>query len=712
MDEKNDKPDEQPSVSPESDEKAIPELREISEEELRKTLEDHKMWLESEGIEGSKADLRNVNLAGANLREANLIQADLREAYLIGANLWKANLQESDLYRSNLREAFLSGANLQKANLHGANFNGANLVNTNCKYARLSGANLQNVDLTGAKDLSESDLKYANLEGAVGLLGNEFARSNITGTKLPDEIKEFKNLQIVEEISKNGRRILFTMLIVCIYSWVVVSTTTDVRLLTNSASTTLPVIGTGNPTALIYLAAPLFLLGFYFYFHTYLHRLWTGLAKLPAVFPDSLRLDVRAYPWLMNSLVRRHFEQLKEERSLIDMAEEWLAIFLAWWAVPLTVIGFWLRYLPRREWVGTWLHIGLLAGTVALTIIFYRLCAKTLRGEQRKPILWKTIWFDERFYYALTPILSGLLFLLVSYGAINGIRHTFLEKKINYFKITEVVPWVFQKVGYDPFANFREKDVSIRPNDYYRIESAERQLESVKGANLKGRDLRFADMDSAFLVKADMREANLQEGKLRKANLQKVNLWKANLQNAALGEANLQEANLEEANLQNADLWQANLRQADLYKANLPNAVLAEANLQKANLFEADLREAYLIGANLWKANLNKANLGEAKLQQANLQGANLQNADLQEANLRGANLKEANLRGAELGGLLTEDDDGTVIDPGEFPAEQLCKAKTLYNTILDQEIEEQVKKTCSQLMVRPHWVDNSDEKK
>ncbi|MDR5618324.1 pentapeptide repeat-containing protein [Arsenophonus sp.] len=69
----------------------------MNKDELRKILDEHKVYIESFGKNGSKA-----NLCGANLREANLQEADLREANLFGANLREANLREADLFGANL----------------------------------------------------------------------------------------------------------------------------------------------------------------------------------------------------------------------------------------------------------------------------------------------------------------------------------------------------------------------------------------------------------------------------------------------------------------------------------------------------------------------------------------------------------------------------------------------------------------------------------
>ena len=92
-----------------------PQLRHISEEELKRILADHKKWLETERKEGNRADLSGANLQGALLRDANLERADLRGANLQGAVLQRACLVEANLTRANLQEANLQGANLQGA---------------------------------------------------------------------------------------------------------------------------------------------------------------------------------------------------------------------------------------------------------------------------------------------------------------------------------------------------------------------------------------------------------------------------------------------------------------------------------------------------------------------------------------------------------------------------------------------------------------------
>jgi uncharacterized protein YjbI with pentapeptide repeats len=105
---------------------------EMETNKLKAILRSHKLWLETSGLQGVKADLRGADLQNIRLDDANLCRADLR-----GADFENANLQSVNLRGADLRGANLKGANLQNANLHFADFNRANLRD----------ANLQNADL-------------------------------------------------------------------------------------------------------------------------------------------------------------------------------------------------------------------------------------------------------------------------------------------------------------------------------------------------------------------------------------------------------------------------------------------------------------------------------------------------------------------------------------------------------------------------------------
>lgn len=483
--------------------------------------------MESDGKEGERADLSCYDLRGQDLRGVNLQRAELS----------RANLQGVDLYKTDLSEANLEEAILTEAKLHDT---------------KLRGAKLQNVDLRDAK----------------GLLGEQLGGANASKAELPQNIHRFEGLVTVEEASRNARKLFFSMLLGCVYSWLAIATTTDVRLITNSASSPLPIIQTPIPIVGFYWAAPLLLLSIYLYFLLYLQRLWERLAKLPAVFPDGSAVDEKAYPWLLIGLVRDHCVRLRDNHPPMSRLQGMISILLAWWLVPATVFLFWGRYLTRHEWVGTAFHIGLLAVSVGFAITFYRLAIVTLRGQKLEPFVWKKALTDIRFTAALG---IGFVSAFMSVGAIYG-PPSFVAR-----------------------ADFFEADVSTKPPNWTGQDKEEIAL--VKGARLEGKNLRYVKAFKAFLVNADLRFTDLRGGDLWGADLRASELRQADLRGAELWGADLKESKLIEADLRGADLGAADLQGADLVLANLEGADLVAANLQGAELAGAKLQGANLDGA-------------------------------------------------------------------------------------------------------------------
>ena len=311
-------------------------LSKLTEKKLSEILTSHQKWLDSQGDRGSLADLRCTDLAKTDLSHIDLSYAQLQNASLSNANLSSSNFEKADL----------SGADLRCANLKEAVFSGASL-----------------------KDAVLVDAEY---------LGLEFAGSDMTGAKLSRGDQDFKPLSSVAEISINARRIFFILLLASAYCWLTIATTADDKLIPDSITSRLPIIETEISIVRFYFWAPLILLTVYVYFHFYLNHLWKALAMLPAKFPDGRTLDEQAYPWLVNAIVRRHYSILSKDKSLISHLEVLGTVILAWWAVPVNLVGFWIKYLPRHDWVGTGLHLGFFAASISLAIIFYISAVNTI----------------------------------------------------------------------------------------------------------------------------------------------------------------------------------------------------------------------------------------------------------------------------------------------------------------------------------------------
>jgi uncharacterized protein YjbI with pentapeptide repeats len=232
------------------------------------------------------------------------------------------------------------------------------------------------------------------------------------------------------------------------------------------------------------------------------------------------------------------------------------------------------------------------------------------------------------------------------------------------------------------------------------ITKPDEEYKEIYWAALNGVHLEGATLISTVMEKADLRRAHLPIAKMTKAVLQDANLEEANLAGSDLKEANLQganlwhadlrETNLEGANLHNAELWLADLRGANLKHADLQKARLGKAKLQGADLWFAKLQGAEFWLTDLQGANFFLADMKGVSLEGANLQGARLWKVNLEEANFEGADLQDVDLRGANLRGARN------------LTAEQLGKAKTLYEVVLNPAISKEIEKRYPRLLEMP----------
>ncbi len=332
--------------------------------DLKGMLQAHRRWVESDGAEGQRANLQQGFLYRAKLAQALLANADAQEAYLSEADLEGSNLEQANLAAANLEQANLAGANLRGANLAGADLRGANLTQT---------------------VLLDTNLQDANLSEARGLTEEQLAGANLASVTLPLGMTGFGSLKVVTEMWKNARLYFLTTLAASAYSWLTISTTTDAKLITKFAWFPLPIIGIEIPTIVFYWAAPVLLLVFFVEFHRYTPRVYRGLAKLPAVFPDARRLDEVFSPWPLAGLIRSHAAWLPAERSSSARLRSMIELMLGWWVVPFTLYLFWVRLVPRHDLPGTALHVVLVAVCLGFGFASYSSATETLRGEKETP---------------------------------------------------------------------------------------------------------------------------------------------------------------------------------------------------------------------------------------------------------------------------------------------------------------------------------------
>ena len=637
--------------------------------DLEHILEQHRIWLRSDGSEGKRADLCGANLQGADLEDANLQ----------GAKLLNANLQRADLHYANLQEANLIYANLLEASLAGANLQGADLRLANLQGAYLTGAKLQEAWLQEAK-LQEADLKNANLQGA-NLTGANLRRADLTGAV-------FEGGQVEEVVSQNES-----------VSAAQQNPAQDVNG-TASPSQEAPEEQGGEPQPTKEQrhipAANLT--------RANLREANLSDARLSGVtglLPDRLAGAVLANAKLPADL-ENFAAGLGQVREISLSARKvfigllaaclycWLAIWTTtdvqllpsntdtplpiiqtrvpiagfYWTAPaiLLAVYVYLHFYLQNMWEalarlpavfqdGKALHEKaypwLLSGLVRGHFVHLREGRSGLSRLQNfvsiflawwlVPLTLTAFWarYLSRHDWPWTIVHIVLLTLSVAAAMIlyraatRTLRRLEPEKRTvpgltkwlePYSVIVAICLFFIGLTGLaietapeknviprvlGSYADFVEADVSTKPANWTGTDDEDKAAEEL--ALVKGARLAGRDLRHAIAARAFLAKADLRG---------------ANLQGAYLGDANLQGANLFKANLQGANLFGANLQGANLLRANLQGADLIDANLQ---------------GASLIAANLQGANVYFAKLQGAELKGVNLQNAVLTGANLQGA---------------------------------------------------------------------------
>jgi uncharacterized protein YjbI with pentapeptide repeats len=644
-------------------------LASISMLELAEILDQHRMWVESAGESGAKADLSGVSLAKADLTGVNLQGASLQRVNLAGADLSMANLRGASLVQADMRDTNLLGAELRGANLMGANLYGA--------------------------------------EGVwVGRLGG----ANLFDAILPETVAAFDSSRAIEDATKVARWFYFLMLSLSAICCLLVATTSDLRLILNSSAIPVSRLGNVLPMTGFYLGGPILLFIAYVRFHFLLLRLWGGMAELPAVFMDGQTLE-KDGPWYLMGVVRRHFRWMRDGRSPFAVLETMLSTILAYWVVPATLFVFWLRYLVRQDFRGTLLHSVLLTLSVGAATCLPSIVSKFLRPGELRHHKTKNL-LRLAFMTLRAALATGCVILLFSLGINRGLpSDRDIAPEHSTADIRRWAANVLQSIGYRPYADLTEASLSGPPPDG---NWSEQGLAEVEGAHLNQINLRFTRGYRAYLVNAKLWRANLEGAYLSEADLRGANLREANLRDAILDRAKISHALLVSSSASGANLTGADLRAADLSYSILENARLSNAKLGGASLYAVNLRYAQMLRADLSLADLRDTKLEQTVLSFANLQQADLSSAKLTQANLNGAEMKgtillDADLKSAVLDGAVLT---GAVLRNADFhgatlfgadlrgtsglSAGQLCSAHW-HGALLDPEMQAAVQAQCPQ---------------
>src|SRR5215471_9258133 len=635
---------------------------------LAAILDQHRSWLESGGEAGAKADL-----CGANLENADLTGANLQ-----GAFLQRANLRGADLSMANLRHSSLVQADLGNANLLGTEFRGANLMG-------------------------------AILYGAEGLWLGRLGGANLYDAMLPETISSIDGAKTVWETTKSARWFYFLMLAACALCGLGVATTSDARLILDGQTIPIARLGNALPMNAFYLIAPIALVVLFVRFQFLLLRVWSSMAALPAVFPDGQTVE-RGGPWYLMGLVRRHFRWLRESKTPVSWLETVIAVALAYWAVPATIMLLWVRYLVRQDLRGSSLHVLFFVLSVSVATGLPAVVSRVIRsGEEKRPSTRNV--FRLALLTLRAPIAAGLVLLVLSCGVIWGVPAE-SDAGSRYFSASprRWAAETFRLLGYRPYADLIEAPLVPRsarptppteaPSDGAGAKLNENSLRYARAyrATLGGARLWRADLVGAYFTEADLRNANLREACMRDAILDH-----ARADHAQFISADGRYANLTGADLRASDMTYAVFEQANFAGARLAGASFYGANLRHTNWLRADLTHSDLRDVQAQDSELSLTNLEQADLSGAKLAGTKFGGAQFKGTILLGADLRNTDLRGAAFPGAVLRDApmDGARLDGSDFrgalglTANEVCSATGWQTAQFDPDVLAAVRTQC-----------------
>ena len=523
---------------------------ELLQKDFEKVLILHKGYVNVGGDtpEGKKADLCGYDLRRLHipfpgqLDAASLVSCDLRGQRLVAPNFGAAFLINADLAEIRIRPQRTERYDLRGeagANVEKPNFSQASLVRTNLDGADIQQADFHEADFAGAT-LYNATLKDCDFTGAVNLIPSQLAGADLSGAKLPDHVDWFPTLTWIENLSRDMRKLSASLMVACVFAWLMLLQLTDAHLVLDNSTLTMPIINTGVKVVGFFIGMSVLLLVLFAYLLVNLQRNWEMIATLPAFFQDGKPLYRRVFPWMPNGVIARYLPLQKGQLPPFHLLQTLASYIMLYAFVPVTMFAMWVRFFPRHDWPVTLFLSAILIAAVCLSGLFTAVARRTLQGRRRKPFVWMRCLKDVRLYVAVLCI-----------GVMTTAMVGTAKLCINSDPYSDVIGSMLATIGWSPAADLRGAVLSTRPEPWMNTAG---QRQQVIGVQLARRDLRWADAESAFLLKA----------------------------------------NLFRADMFCADLYEADLRYADLSGADLTGAVLIQALLDSANFMGTILDDAFL----------------------------------------------------------------------------------------------------------------------
>jgi len=457
----------------------------------------------------------------------------------------------------------------------------------------------------------------------------------------------------IDQLTRVGRANWLGLLAYLIFAFVTVLSVEDADFFIPARQTTLPLVGVDIPTFSFFAFAPILGVALYVYLHLHVRKQIEALCE-PQAEIQGQPLESRIAPWLLNDIVLMARRQGAAPARAMDWLVKAITVGLVWLAGPLALGAFWWRSVPANA-EGLTLLLGgcfLLSVYAGLEswVLLHRLTRRQNTALARlKPgpiksaaaalvvigASWLSTegglaryvpdWEDTAADFPpvkVAPVflpadLSEVVFATLPPDQIDRTtaRHRYRDEWCARQGVeAEICGRLPSYRTEDPphQARIRKNWCADRPeikdcpawftardNEFRAEWQAYRaaQLAALDAPDLRGKDLRGANLSLAALPGVLLTGARMEGAVLREARMEGANLSWARMEGADLREARMEGADLSWAWMEGAYLREARMEGANLSWARMEGAVLIEARMEGANLSWALLKSVKWAGA-------------------------------------------------------------------------------------------------------------------
>jgi len=383
----------------------------------------------------------------------------------------------------------------------------------------------------------------------------------------------------VEPAFKHAKSIYFLYLVFLVYGLLTVAGIEDIQLVLPWERAHLPILNIDVSILGFLFAAPIITVIIFVYFILILLQIQnaTNLTGdevfIKTLFPGALSTPKDTRP--DNSLLLQKF----------------MILLLLYLSLPITLLLFAFKIYKRHDFLSS--------AAISVIIFISLYLIGWFWTRLNKTGSWN--WRSKKLLYVSIVTVALFAIIIVIITQINGGKFTFLNVDLSGESFTK--PLVgFENPDQALWVDLRD----------INLNGANLENSNITKVDFTASQLKHAILIQSNLELSSFSFANLEKANLNNANLWRANMTGVNLTDSIITWANFREADLLGAELAGATAFNTSFQNASLHSSSLKGAHLQACDFSNADLTNADLSETHLAFVNLSNANLSDADFRNA----------------------------------------------------------------------------------------------------